>query len=318
MDMYIEQSFFHDWIGRDRIVKALEPYWDWARALPDPLTQCHRELIQAEIANSNLVNLAFLLEEPFEISARRVIDKLVVANAFMLTYFLASDRLLDRPNHADRFMVPLATLLHGEMLALYEEILPGQAAGLWASLVRDHVGGIIEEEAHHTRCRMGLPGLDTDSYKQVVIRKNRYGSVGILLLAAATQRAETGRVLQQVYDHIAIEIELDDDLKDWREDRAEGRFTPVVLALAQAASSRAEDALRDALATSTVVSEFLDDIDAHLGRAESLLAEAVFPCAGLTGWLIRHREANRLLRRDVVAIQIRHALAAGAIHHAAR
>jgi hypothetical protein len=309
MDMYIDQSYFHDRIGRERILATIAPYHDWVECLPPPVRACCRDLIREEIANSNLVNLPFLLAEPFAVADRRIIDTLVVGNAFMITYFLASDRLLDAPAGADRHTILLATLLHGEMLSRYEEVLPGRAAALWASIVRDHVEGVMQEEEHHALSRAGAAGHSPLAYKAAIIRKNRYGMAAIALLAARSDRHDCGRVLAQVYDHMAVEIEFDDDLKDWHEDLREGRFTPVVLGLAEAAGSRSREAMRAVLARSPVVPIFLDELDAHLKQAEDLLAAADFPCRDLQGWLARHREANARLRRDFLRSQIRHALA---------
>jgi hypothetical protein len=310
MDMYIERSYFEELLGREEVLRVLRPYRVWVAALPQPLHDCCLSLIRHEVANSNLVNLPFLFAEPFGIAERQPIDALVVGNAFMLTYFLASDRLFDEPDRCDRGMILLATLLHAEMMRHYARVAGAKVADIWAEAVTEHVRGVCAEEAHHADCRAGGAGLNLVAYEEAVCHKNRYGMAAIPLLATVAGRPGAASTLAQVYDHMAIEIEFDDDLKDWAEDLAAGRFTPAVQALAQAAGSREEGALRRALVTSPAVSTLLDRIDFHLAATEGLLAGAEFPCERLLGWVARHRTANRRLTAEFVARQVRYRLQA--------
>ena len=105
-----------------------------------------------------------------------------------------------------------------------------------------------------------------------------------------------------------MEIEFDDDLKDWAEDLSEGRYTPVVQMLVQAAASHEVAEVRRVLIGSDVVVAILDEIDHTLAEAMQLLSHADFPCERLRGWVVRHREANHRLRADVVKRQVYAAL----------
>lgn len=306
--MHIAQSYFADLLGSDWNREILAPYRSWIEALPAPLADCCRNLVGEEIANSNLVNLPFLLVEPFDIDDPAILTNLVVGNAFMLTYFLASDRLFDVPRQTDRVTVLAALKLHAEVLNCYERVAPGQAAAIWSRLVGYHVSGILDEEAHHARVREGQPGLDSAEYQAVIIRKNRYGMAAIPLLAAATGKFAVSELLCRIFDQMAVEIEFDDDLKDWAEDLLEGRFTPFVQALVKAAGSRELADVRRALTESDTVSAMLDEIDRALSEASRLLLQADFPCRRLRGWVTRHREANHRLRADVVQRQVYAAL----------
>lgn len=309
MDMYIERSYFDEVIGRDRVQRALAPYFAWVEKLSEPLSACCHNLIGAEIEHSNLVNLPFLLGECFGLDPDAPeVRQMVAANALMLTYFLASDRLLDAPESAHRFTILLATQIHAELLRCYDKVAPGHAAEIWSTLVSDHVTGVIQEEDHHASCRRGGPALDSKTYEHAMVLKNRYGSAAIGLLAAATGRLEPEPILQQVYDQISIEIEFDDDLKDWREDLASGRFTLFGLELRRAATSLDPDALSRALTMSGVVPAMLETVSWHLARAAQLLAAVDFPCVLLMGWISRHSEANEGLKAKVVDRQVRFAL----------
>jgi len=308
MDMYVGRSSFVDVLGVDWTRRVLSPYREWVAGLPEPLGSISRQLIGQEIENSNLVHLPWLVAEPFGLPDQSV-EELVAANAFMLTYFLASDRLFDRPETADRATILLATLLHAELSRRYEGVAPGHAASIWQQIVTTHVQGLLAEERHHAAVRAGHPGLSIEEYEQAVAKKNCYGGAVLQLLGASTGRTGVEATLRRVFDHMAIEIEFDDDLKDWEEDLKDGHFTPAVtLLIAAAASSNLED-LRAALATSPAVADILDRIDAHLGAAEAVLCEASFSHSRLSGWLARHREANRRLRADVVSRQVSTALA---------
>jgi hypothetical protein len=105
-------------------------------------------------------------------------------------------------------------------------------------VVQDHVAGLIEEETHHARCRGGDCGLDLEAYEKAILKKNRYGMAAIPLLAAIAPRPQQAAILGQVYGHMAIEIEFDDDLKDWAKDLDAGRFTPVVQVLVESAGAQ--------------------------------------------------------------------------------
>jgi hypothetical protein len=308
MDMFVAQSYFIDILGVDWTRRVLSPYREWVATLPGPLGTVNGNLIGQEIENSNLVHFPWLVGEAFDVP-ERVVEELVAANAFMLTYFLASDRLFDAPGTADRATILLATLLHAELLRRYEHVTPGRAARIWQEIVNRHVQGLLAEEQHHAAVKAGHPGLAIEDYERVVAEKNRYGGATLQLLGALTGCTEVEAVLQQVFDHMAIEIEYDDDLKDWEEDLRDGHFTPTVTLLIGAAKSSRPEHLRAALVTSTAVADILDRIDAHLAAADALLRDASFPHARLTGWLARHREANRRLRVHVVTRQVSTALA---------
>jgi hypothetical protein len=309
MEVYVAQSYFVDTLGAEWTRRVLAPYWQWTARLPAALSNVQRDLIGNEIANSNLVHFPWLFAEPFEVD-EHVVEELVAGNAFMLTYFLASDRMFDAPEMADRGTILLATLLHAELQRCYEVAAPGQAAAIWRELVRDHVEGVLEEERHHAVIRGGASGLSLLEYERSMVRKNRYGMAAIDLLAARTGEPAIADVLRAVYNHIAIEIEFDDDLKDWEEDLRDGRYTPTVMLLAEAAGSTELAALRTAVVTSSAIPDILDRIDHHLAAAESLLHKAAFPHTRLQQWLARHREANRRLRKFVVTKQVSTALRA--------
>ncbi|MBV8452415.1 MAG: hypothetical protein JOZ29_09100 [Deltaproteobacteria bacterium] len=300
MDMHIAESYFADLLGPDWNREMLDPYRNWINQQPAPIAACCRRLIGDEIANSNLVNLPLLLGEPFGIVDQAVLTELVLGNAFMLTFFLASDQLFDVPKKADRVTILAAMRLQAEMLERYDRVAPTQAACIWSRLVEDHVCGVLDEEIHHARIRQGQAGLDLAAYKQVIMRKNRYGIAPVPLLAASTGKFAEGELLRRVFDQIAVEIEFDDDLKDWAEDLNEGRFTPVVQALVQAAGCLELAEVRTALVRSDSINSMLDEIDASLLEAARLLSEVDFPCGRLRGWILRHREANRRLRADIV------------------
>jgi hypothetical protein len=307
MNVFVDQSYFIDALGADWTQRVLAPYREWTGALPQPLASVHASLIGQEIGNSNLVHFPWLFGEPFE-AGEDLVEWLVAANAFMLTYFLASDRMFDAPETADRATILLATLLHAELLRYYDRVAPANAAPIWQRLIRDHVDGVMAEEQHHAAVRAGAPGLSLAAYEQTSMRKNRYGMAAIELLAARTRQPEMATLLRRVYDHMAIEIEFDDDLKDWQEDLQAGRFTPTVQLLVEAAGSSRTQDVTSALVTSPAVPDILDRIDAHLAAAQSLLHEATFPHLRLTGWLARHREANRRLRTFVIGRQVSTAL----------
>jgi hypothetical protein len=309
MDMYIEQSFFDDAIGPDRVKRALAPYRAWVDSRPEPIRSCCVELLGSEVAHSNLVNLPFLLSEPFGLDPdEAVISQFVAGNAFMLTYFLASDRLVDAPECAHRFTILIATEVHAQMLAWYEKAARHQGAGIWAELVTDHVHGVLQEEDHHACCRRGEPGLDAAGYESAIVLKNRYGMAAIPLLALTTQRFGPEPVLREVYDHISIEIEFADDLKDWREDLSAGRFTPVIQALQRAAGSLDPDSLDRAFLSSGAIPDVLEIIGTHLRDAAGNLESVPFTCGLLRTWIDRHREANERLKKRFLDRQVRFAL----------
>lgn len=309
MDVFVAQSYFVDALGGEWTRRVLAPYRQWTARLPEPLGRVQRDLIGDEIANSNLVHFPWLFSEAFGASDE-VVENLVAANAFMLTYFLASDRMFDAPETADRATILLATLLHTEVQRRYDAVAPGRAAAIWQADVTDHVHGVLDEELHHASVRAGQPGLSIGAYEDVIIRKNRYGMAAIDLLAARHGEPEIARVLRAAYDHMTMEIEFDDDLKDWEEDVRGGRFTPMVMFLVDAARSTRIADLRAALVTSSAIPDLLDRIDSHLADAQSLLHDASFPHSRLDDWLARHREANRRLRSFVVGKQVSAALGA--------
>jgi hypothetical protein len=308
MDMFVGQSYFGDILGVDWTRRVLSPYREWVAALPEPLGAISRDLLDQEVENSNLVHFPWLVAEPFGLPEHSV-EELVVAGALTLTYFLASDRLFDAPDTADRATILLATLLHAELLRRYERVAPGRAAHIWHEIATTHVRGLLAEERHHAAVRAEAGGLAIGDYERIVAQKNCYGAAVVRILGASTGRHDIEATLRLVFDHIAVEIEFDDDLKDWEEDLTDGRFTPVVSLLIGAGRSSRPDDLRAALVTSPAIADILDRIDGHLGAAEILLREVSFPHSRLSGWLARHREANRRLRADVVARQVSTALA---------
>lgn len=311
MNVYVNRSYFAETLGLERITRGLAPFTRWVEQLDPDLATCCRSLLGSEVAYSNLVNLPFLVAEPFGLGLdHEWITELVAGNAFMLTYFLASDQLVDCPARAHRFLVLLATRLHVEMWKHYDRVAPGRAAHIWGDLVADHVRGVLAEEAHHAACRAGRSPLDLLAYQRLVVEKNRYGMAAIPLLAAATGNREPEERLRQMYDCIAVEIEFDDDLKDWREDVTEGRFTPVVSALAAAAPHRADpDVLAAALVTSPAIASMLDLVQARLDEALQTLSNVRFSCVLLRQWIERHRAANQHLKAEYVARQVRSILA---------
>lgn len=309
---------------------TLTEYAEQVKDVAARVAAFHAELSFAlDIGTTELPNYyhayPFLFRDEFSSVSDAQASTLAVAGVFYLNHLCLLDDVVDTVGPPRPYKLFLSALLHEEAMVQLGTLFSA-GSPFWVELSRFHrefAVAMLREQTAHTR-RLA-PFTDAETF-QIAKGKAALSKMTTAALALLAGRPETIARLSASQDCFNAARQMYDDVKDWKEDYRNGRYSSLVTAaLLELHPVEADGPRAGGLDELTSRLHYGGHIDTALARAAQWCDDAATHVAGynVTGWLrLIHalREQVSRLRADLAAIRERpaHALPAAPLPREAK
>jgi len=246
-------------------------------AYPPPLDRYGRDRLERHWLlrensgrNSIAYLLSFWLQGPFDLD-HETCCLIAVGNTFWLLYFFVQDEVMDAsPGEPQGHLLPLGNLLFLDAIAPYRSCLDS-GSRFW-TLMEQYIGEWAEsvswEREQHWRQAQEFEEGDLLR----LARKAAPLKIPCAALSLLAGREEAIKPLEKMIDNLLVVFQLADDLRDWREDLAQGNYTYFLLRVMAHRGIRppaplTEAEVEKALFVGTVLDEAVDLMAEYSQRA---------------------------------------------------
>lgn len=219
--------------------------------------------------------LPFWLQEPFDLNLNTC-RLIALGNTFWLLYFFIQDEVMDAsPDRYRGYLLPLGNLFFLDAIAPYRSLF-GSASPFWTFLEQytaEWAESVSwEREQHWGQAREFEQG---DLLR--LARKSAPLKIPCAALSLLAGRQEVIGPLEETVDNVLVFFQLTDDLRDWREDLAQGYYSYFLMRVIADRGRRSparltEAEVEKALFVGTVLEEIFDLMILHNQRALEVIS----------------------------------------------
>lgn len=248
----------------------------------------HRILTQDK--DRQIIMLPWLVARAAETKTpETLLSKLAVASLWGWTAYTIFDDFMD--NEGDPAFLPSAVFAHRQLLATFQEVLPGDKA--FHKEIRHILTRLDQANAWEvTHCRgviranrlfiKKLP--DYGDYWQLADRSLGHTIAGMGVFYEAGRDAESKRALHDFFRHYLIARQLNDDAHDWEEDLRLGHVNAVAVqvlrrwvehhSLSNGIHLKKDLEELQMILWKSVIDEVCKEIHTHIAKAKEALGRA--------------------------------------------
>lgn len=188
--------------------------------------------IEKRIQNENLPAQSFglyhlypyLFSDEFPDVPLKTMNEISKASILCVDYILYYDRLMDLQNNIDRDIIFQKTYIHEYYIKILIRLF-GNDKNFWNHYERyfdEYVSAVQKEQDEHFG---KLSDYTYEDFKMIACGKSALAKFPVAALACLTNKESVLKELEEALDLFAQAFQLYDDLKDWKDDLLEKRYS---------------------------------------------------------------------------------------------